>query len=426
MNPFPVSRGRAVGLWTWRVVVSGFVLLGSCSEVVHPDMSGTAAFAGPDEISWPVGGAMPVHTGPPELFVTGQGIREKMLALIEGARKSILINSYLATRSESSSSIVAALAKKRAAGVRVHVMSDASSRFLPEGSIFDELTHAGIPWAEFHAIDFFTWPVLPRVMERDHRKIWIIDGRTVFLGGANITGQSLGQEGYDGNMDCMVAFDSPDAARGLIASFVATWNHSSNDKLRVGDFEVAAGHPTRARAWVFDQQLDGQEPCIGRMFAGLFASARREIWLLHPYTFTNATLLSMIREASARGVTVNLLLARRANHKRFIHASYYGIADIQKAGGRVWIYDDPETALHGKGALVDNTWTCVGSANLNHRSFMLSREIAVVFRHAGLARRFGSAIEAMRLRSRLVSPAEARRYRTFGNWIWWKALQYAG
>jgi cardiolipin synthase len=367
-----------------------------------------------------------VATGPAELFVTAASIREKMIALVEGARKSILINSYLATESESSSRIVAALAKKQASGVRVHVMSDASSRFLPARSLFDELTRSGIPWAEFHSINPLSLPILPQLIERDHRKVWIIDGRTVFLGGANITGESLGQPDYDGNMDFMVAFDSPDAARRLIANFVTTWNHSSPRQLRAGDFEVPVGRPGEARAWVFDQQLKGQAPQIGLMFAGLFATARHEIWLLHPYAFTNATLLRLIREASARGVKVNLLLARRTNHKRFIFASYYGIADILKAGGRVWIYDDPEIALHFKGVLVDNRWTCVGSANLNHRSFVLSREIAVVFRDEGLARGFASTIEAMRLRSREVSPQEARRYRTLRYWIWWKVLQYAG
>lgn len=425
-NPLDVFRARVAVVLKWFVVGAGLLILSSCVNGPCLEEPRRGAFTDWKESSGRIGGVMPVGTGTPRLFVSGRSIREKMLALIEGARESILINSYLATRSDSSSQIVAALARKHASGVRVHVMADASSRFMAEGSLFDELTRAGIPWAEFHSINALTLPMVPDWMERDHRKIWIIDGRTVFLGGANITGQSLGMEDHDANMDFMVAFDSPDAARRLTANFVSTWNHSSPHKLREEDFHVPADGSKRASAWIFDQQLDGQEPCIERMFAGLFATARREIWLLHPYAFTNPSLLRMIREASGRGVRVNLLLARRTNHKRFIYASYYGIADVQKAGGRVWIYDDPETALHFKGVLVDKRWTCVGSANLNHRSFVLSREIAVVFRDASLAREFGRMLEAIRRGSRLVSPEEARRYRTFQYRFWWSALQYAG
>jgi cardiolipin synthase A/B len=425
-NRTHASRARDLLAWTLRVLGAGLLLLGSCVQGPRGDMARSASFADSSEFARPMGGGTRVATGPPELFVTAESIREKMLALIEGARKSILIDSYLAAKSGSTSRIVAALERKQASGVRVHVMADASSRFVPAGSIFDELTRAGIPWAEFNSINLLSWLMLPHLIERDHRKVWIIDGNTIFLGGANITGDSLGQPGYDGNMDFMVAFDSPDAARGLIASFVATWNHSSPRKLRAGDFEVPEEGSMRSAAWIFDQQLDGREPCIGPMFGALFASARREIWLLHPYAFTNPSLLRMIRGASARGVKVNLLLARRTNHQRFIYASYYGIRDIQKAGGRVWIYDDPGTPLHFKGAIVDGKWTCVGSANLNHRSFALSRETAVVFRDAGLARAFAATVEAMRRRSREVSPEEARRYRTLRYWIWWKALQYAG
>ena len=371
-------------------------------------------------------GVVRVRSGRAELFVSGPEIRSKMLQLIGGARHSLLINSYLVTKSEFTTQIIAALKLKQAQGVRVQVTADSSSRFVAAPAAFDELTKAGIPWAEFHPIRLATVGNLPRLLERDHRKVWIIDGRTVFLGGANLTSESLGDPGANGNLDLMVAFDSPEAARRLTASYVATWNEASQQKLRAEDFVIPETRSADTGAWVFDQQLDGEPANIGTMFAGLFGAARRELWLVHSYTFTNPTLLRLVRDATARGVRVHLVLAHRAVSRRLLCASHYGIRDFQQAGGEVWIHDRPGTYLHSKGVLADDRWTCVGSANLNRRSCGLSREVGVVFDDPGLARQFRMHLDTVRAESHRVSPAEARRYRTPRHWFWWKVLQWAG
>lgn len=371
-------------------------------------------------------GVVRVGSGRAELFVSGPEIRHKMLQLIGGARHSILIDSYLVTKSAFTTQIIEALKQKQAQGVRVQVIADSSSRFVAAPAAFDELAEAGIPWVEFHPIRLASVGNLPRLLERDHRKVWIIDGRTVFLGGANLTSESLGDPGANGNLDLMVSFDSPEAARRLTASYVATWNEAAQQKLRAEDFVVPETRSAYTEAWVFDQQLGGEPANIGTMFAGLFGVARQELWLVHAYTFTNPTLLRLVREATARGVKVHLVLAHRAVGRRLLCASYYGIRDFQQAGGEVWIHDRPGTYLHSKGILADDRWTCVGSANLNRRSCGLSREAGVVFDDPGLARQFRMHLDAVRAESRRVSPAEARRYRTPRHWFWWKVLQWAG
>ncbi len=408
------------------LLVVGLLVLVYLFSPPHMEIPPSAAFSQQDDQRLPVAGVLPVSASDPEIFTTGHSIRDKMLGLIKGANESILINSFLITNSHSSSQIVSALAERQANGVRVHVLSDSSSRFMPAGSLFNELTRAQIPWAEFNPFLKFTWPRGAKLMERDHRKVWIIDGRTIFLGGANITGESLGQPGHYGNIDFMVAFESPDAARSLIENFVYTWNDSSTDSIRVEDFSIPEKQPLHAEAWVFDQQLDGQEPIIGSMFSSLFATARREIWLLHAYTFTSPPLLRMIKNASERDVEVNLILPKYTINPRFTYAAHYGIQDIQEAGGRVWMHQSETLPAHFKGAIVDNQWTSIGSANFNYRSFALSREIAVVFSDPELARQLMSTVQDLKRDSQLVSPGEARSYRTFRHWFWWSLLQRGG
>src|ERR1019366_8062724 len=117
-----------------------------------------------------------------------------------------------------------------------------------------------------------------------------------------------------------------------------------------------------ADVWMFDQRLQSGREKVPVMVDGLFDVARRDIWLLQPYTFTHDDLLRKIREASGRGVRVNLILSRNAKDVRFIFASYYGVRDILDAGGHVWIYNSKISPLHYKGILVDDRWVSVRSA----------------------------------------------------------------
>ena len=159
---------------------------------------------------------------------------------------------------------------------------------------------------------------------------------------------------------------------------------------------------------------------------GLFASARRSIWLVEPYAFVNSGILSHIRAMTDRGVEVNIILSTQVRSPRFRYAAFYGIKDLTEAGARVWIFDSKISPLHYKCALVDDEIAYVGSANLNFRSYFLSKELNVVFEDAASVKGVRDVIDSVRKDCREATPEDARKYRSIPFLTWWLIMQAAG
>lgn len=359
---------------------------------------------------------------------SGAAIRAEMLRLVKEARSSILLGTFLLNDGPESREILDALVAKASGGVEVCVIGDGSSRFVKEPEAFEYLEERGVATAEFNPVKGWRLFIPNRLLERDHRKFWIVDGRTVFLGGANLSDSSLVPAEQGGNRDLMVRMESPAAARFLTESFVRTWEESeASQPVHPSFLSERGGGEGNASFWFFNQEnVHGRSSASGRMFEGLFDAARQSVWLIEPYTFTNGEILGQLRGMTERGVEVNLVLSTQARAPRFRYASYYGIRDLLDAGVRVWVCDSEISPLHYKCALVDDRLAFVGSANLNYRSFHLSRELNVVFDDPGSVREVKQVVDSVRSDCREVFPEEAMRYRSLPFATWWLIMQAAG
>jgi cardiolipin synthase len=374
----------------------------------------------------------PVTVANPRLLDDGPEVREEMLRLVRGARDHILVGSFLLNDGPESRPVLEALAERASAGVKVRVIGDTSSRYVMEDEAFTCLAESGVAAAEFNPVRAWQLLYLPALLERDHRKFWVVDGRGVFLGGANLSDSSLAPPEEGGNLDFMLRFDSPETAAALTRSFVETWNRSRapfpiarEDFRPFSDGRAMAGR--RGRFWIFDQTEVRANPSLTEvMLKGLYAEAERSVWLLEPYTFTHPSILRDIRGLSARGVEVNVVLSEKVRAPRFHYASHYGMLDLIRAGARVWIYDSPTTPLHYKGALVDDRLAFVGSSNLNLRSFRLSLELNAVFDDPGTVKAVRGIVDRIRRGCREVTAKEAKGYRSPKFATWWLVMQVAG
>lgn len=373
-------------------------------------------------------GIEPVPVSETRFSDGGPEIRAEMLELIDGARDHILLVSFLLNDGPESREILDALAAKAAAGVDVRVIGDSSSRFVVEEEAFEYLNSRNVATAEFKPIRIWNLLLPGQVMERDHRKFWIVDGKTVFLGGANLSDTSLVPPEKGGNLDLMVRLESPEAARLLTESFVRTWNESrSTSPIDPSRFKAGESAPGSTSCWLFNQEkVQGRVSPTEVMLKGLFASAQKSVWLIEPYAFTNPDILADIRSLVDRGVEVNLLLSSQARAPRFRYASFFGIKDFLSAGARVWIFDSETSPLHHKCAVIDDRLAYVGSANLNLRSYYLSRELSVVFDDPMNVGAVREVVDSVRTNCREATMEEARDYRSLPFAVWWLIMQAAG
>jgi cardiolipin synthase A/B len=366
------------------------------------------------------------------LSMDGIAWTARALELIDGAKDYIFAASFLLTDHPNARAVLEALAAAQRRGVRVRLIVDSSSYYRaypmssePEPAAIMDARALGIPVVEYNSIRGMRIFTLLRLLDRDHRKYWIVDGEVAVLGGQNVDWDSLRDANEGGCVDAMVEFSSAGAIAELRDSFIRTWNSFSIDRLDPGAFPVRAVPPT-TQAWLVDQGM-GKDGRVTAMFDAMFAAARRELLFVQCYTYTTPALLRRIREATSRGVEVDFILSGGHISERAEKGSYYCIADLQKAGARVFLYESPgKSLLHYKLIMADGELASIGSANYNFRSQALERDISVVFEDESSLGAVQAHLDQLRPYIREVGPEEAAKYRGGSYLLYFLLMQVAG
>jgi cardiolipin synthase len=139
--------------------------------------------------------------------------------------------------------------------------------------------------------------------------------------------------------------------------------------------------------------------------------ARERIALVTPYFVPDAALLQALCLAARRGVTVDLLVPARSNHRMSDLARTRALRMLSAAGGRIWLAPQ---MLHAKLAIVDHTMAMAGSANLDSRSLFLNYEMMVAFHDRRAIATFVAWFEREHLSARQHKPRRAGLLRDIG------------
>ena len=122
------------------------------------------------------------------LLQDGPATYAAMFAVMREARDHIHLETYIIADDEVGQQFADLLLAKQAAGVPVRLIYDSVGSLNTPRAFFDRLRTGGIQVLEFNPVNPLTshqkaW----RLNNRDHRKLLIVDGRTAFLGGINIS-----------------------------------------------------------------------------------------------------------------------------------------------------------------------------------------------------------------------------------------------
>jgi cardiolipin synthase len=406
------------------LLLAGILALLACTTIPRAPRAAAAGLS-PDEEELDFPGTRCADLAELRFYFTGDTFLRRAEELIRNARDYILIDSFLVNEDEKGRYIFELLHARMAQGVRVYLLTDASSGFVPGRTGIPFLVRMGIPVAEFNPMRGSRLARLPLFVYRDHRKFWIVDGEKVVLGGQNIWTPSLAAPEQSGNTDSMVEFRSATACRELVEAFVREWNAYSMDKLRVSDFEVrqGPGHGD-SRAWLIHQ--DGQA-VARQMFGRLFDLAHEEIWLIQDYTMPDRTVLERIRRLSKAGVRVNILFSGAYSFlDKFHYATGFRKQALIRAGAHLWEYEHPLSHLHYKGIIVDGHWFGIGSMNFNFRSAWLAKEVNLVLEGSDQGEPMLENLAFLTSHSRPITEADAAGYRGAKYFLYYLLLFLGG
>lgn len=404
-----------------------------------------AAHDAGDAVGWKIEQMTGAHAVPgntAKLELDNRRARQRVFELLDGARASVDVQSYILRDGPFMDQFAARLVRRARAGVRVRLLVDglygAQDVWVSRNPVVATLGQE--PGIEVVARD--PLPQAERIdarvlKHRDHRKLLVVDGTVAIVGGRN-----LGDEYFTGFDEVAVGDWTPservpwlDAHMEITGPLVAEVR-AAFDRA----WQRAGGHasPTSSPSTLLEPTGDclarlvlhdglGDSRALG-LYEALFEGARERIWLLNDFPVVHSLALSL-RRAMARGVDVVMLtgsaVARRGDgtllrgslHRElFEHMTKERLEPLLRAGLVAYEVLTPPSPLivcaggrvrpyvHGKLVVVDGQHASCGSANLDATASYWEREANVVIHGEAHVGPIEEELRALAARSARIDP----------------------
>jgi cardiolipin synthase len=307
-----------------------------------------------------------------------------MLAAIDHASRQVLVEMYWFDSDRIGRRFAEALKAARARGCEVAVVYDSLGSITADGGMFQDLREHGVlvrdwnpvaPWRQRFAAD--------RLTRRNHRKLVIVDGEVAFTGGFNFADRWLPEtEGLAWRED-VVQVKGP-VLTPLFDAFHETWTRCGGELL----IRVGTPAPTGSqRVQVLAQAQSAERREISRAYRRRIEAATERAWITNSYFVPDGRVVSALKRAARRGVDVRILVPRHSDIPMTRFASRARWETLLRAGVR--IFEWQHSILHSKSAVIDGTWSTLGSFNLDYISFNFNMELNVAIEDA----EFGNVME---------------------------------
>jgi len=154
---------------------------------------------------------------------------------------------------------------------------------------------------------------------------------------------------------------------------------------------------------------------IEKAYLAGIRQARHRITIANAYFFPGYRLMRALRKAARRGVEVRLVLQGNPDIPFALKAARSLYQKLTTC--RIKVYEYTERPLHAKVATIDDTWSTIGSSNLDPWSLSFNLEANVFVEDAVFNQQLTAEIELLIERSRLIEQDWVQRK------SWWFLLK---
>jgi cardiolipin synthase A/B len=348
------------------------------------------------------------------LFADGPSTYAAMNRAIASARDHINMETYIIEDDEVGRAFVMALVARQRAGVQVNLIYDSVGSINTPKTFFEPLIEAGVNVLEFNSVNPLTAKKGWQLNQRDHRKLLIVDGRTVFLGGINISAVYSG--GSSGRWkaakkksekipwrDTHMQIDGPVVA-SFQRMFMSTWTKQKGEPLKeriyfpnikaegkevIRAISSSSDDTPASEAQTVSGSSDSASTQIYSTLLSAINNAQTSIFLTNAYFVPDQQLTDALKQAVQRGVAVKIILPGHTDSALVFHAGRSHYTNMLQGG--IEIYERRDKLLHSKTVSIDGVWSSVGSSNLDWRSFLHNDEVSAIV----LGTEFGQQMQAM-------------------------------
>jgi cardiolipin synthase A/B len=334
------------------------------------------------------------------LLKNGTEYFPQLLAAIDGATRSVHLETYIFALDSVGVRVADALIDAARRGLEVRLLVDGFGADDTASALIERLRPAGVDVLVFRPGRW--WRLDRRLLRRMHRKIAVIDARLAFVGGINIIDdfhhRAVEAQNLGPRYDYAVVCEGPIVGPIAFAVERLWWTVQLLQRPvrfagrpRFDPARLPAPLPDDMRAALLLRDNLLHRRTIARAYLDALDSARAEVIIAMAYFLPGRRLREALVAAAERGVKVRLLLQGKVEYRLQHYAQQALYGPLLRAG--IEIHEYTASFLHAKVAVVDERWATVGSSNIDPYSLLFAREANVAIYDAAFARRLRADLQ---------------------------------
>lgn len=308
-----------------------------------------------------------------ELIRGGKQYFEVLHEMIENAKESIHLQTYIYDDDETGTRVAEALIDAANRNVKVYVLVDGYASQSLSRTFKDMLEGAGIHFRFFEPLFKSRHFYFGR---RLHSKVVVTDTKYALVGGVNITDRYNDMPAEPAWLDFALFVEGPVVKEVCILCWKNWKGYPRRMKKtpceeQESRFHFNSSETSKVRMRRNDWVRNKLE--ISNSYIEMFKNAKAHITILSSYVLPGSIFRKNLEKAIKRGVKVKMIISGESDIKMVKYAERYWYDWLMR--NNIQIYEYTRTVLHGKLAVCDSEWMTIGSYNVNDLSAYASIEL---------------------------------------------------
>ena len=310
-------------------------------------------------------------------YKCGEEMFVDMLEALKSAEHFIFLEFFIIEEGEMFNTIADILEEKAKKGVDVRFIYDdvgCINTIPPKYN--KKLQERGIKCAVFNPFRPFMSVIMNN---RDHRKIFVVDGTVGFTGGINLADEYINRTSRFGYWkDTGIRLEG-EAVWSLTAMFLEMWNYINRSSEDYAQYRPQTYQTKKFENDGFvqpygDSPLDHEN--VGEnIYLNIISKAKNYVYIFTPYLIVDHEMLICLCNAAKSGIDVRIVTPGIPDKKMVFLLTQSHYAPLIASG--VKIYQYTPGFIHAKCFVCDDEIATVGSVNLDFRSLFLHFECGV-------------------------------------------------
>jgi len=331
------------------------------------------------------------------LVNSGKDYFSRLEQIISGTKTEIHIQTYIFSYDTIGKKIISALKEAASRNVKIYILLDGFGSFSFPNEVIIELKKLGIEirfFSPFFSANSFY------IGRRLHHKVVVADKKITLIGGINIADKYNGNGKLDPWLDYAIQVTDEKIGEQLSKLCLDIYLK----KRRVNRQKIASAVYSNSEQTVQILQNDWlkRKNEIYRAYLKSIGTAKKDIVIIASYFLPGRKLVATLKKASLKNVKIKLILsgisdvpiARRASRHLYTKLLRHNIE----------LYEWKSSILHAKAAVIDNSWTTIGSFNLNNLSSFASIEMNVEIKSTEFSKNYRLLLDEIMSQCEKITP----------------------